>query len=104
MSSKKTKKRGFLSKLFCKKKNPEKRVNGLTLDQVIDIACHETKLKHDPIYRQQYLNQQMVDNMAMNNAELTRHTISEAMTWLVPRLERQIEDMTEKLDKLNNNE
>lgn len=72
----------------------------LTTDELVQLAAynlHLDRMKNDPVYRQQMMNQQMVDQIAQNQQALMHHIIDQGMTWLLPRIERDFADIIRDL-------
>ena len=91
--AKEPKKRGFWGRLFKNKKDPdEKLVNGLTIDQAVDLAARHAYMQSD-----EYKRQQLADMIIRNQEALTKRTIEQAMTWLYPRFEDKLDDIIDEL-------
>lgn len=72
----------------------EKTVNGLTIDEAINLAVRSAYMKSDA-----YKRQQLADQIARNQEELTRRTIEQGMTWLYPRFEDKLDELLKELKK-----
>ena len=100
MSSKKAKKRGLIGRIL-RKAYINMLHNGIDPEKVREeyskFLNHHIKMDTDPVYRQEYLTQHMIDQIAENQANLTHRVIDQGMTWLLPRLERDFEEIIREL-------
>ena len=79
--------------------------------QVIELWLHgrsgdleledylEVRARNAIINSPAYQNQQLADMIASNMEELERRKISQAMTWLVPRFEDKLDEISQKIKK-----
>jgi hypothetical protein len=89
-------KKGFFRRWFSRLSGGHNPVNsnGVDLNTAIQMAS-QSAFMNSKEYKKLVLNNQL----SVNNEEIQRRSISQAMYWLVPRFEKKLDEISQKIKK-----